>query len=60
MYKRNCTIRIVKTRALISCAVAKSRFFRNEALLFAIKSFSVVVVVFFSYFFSFYVAILDL
>ena len=43
MYKRNCTIRIAKTKALISCTVAKNRFSRNEALLFAIKSFRVVV-----------------
>ena len=38
---RDCTIRIAKTKALISCTVAKSRFSHNDALLFAIKSFSV-------------------
>ena len=42
MYKWNCTIRIAKTKSLISCAVAKSRFSHNEALLFAIKSLSVI------------------
>ena len=49
MYKGNCTIRIAKTMALISCAVAKSRFSHYEAVLFAIKSFSVI---FFMIFFS--------
>ena len=46
-------IRIAKTKAPISCAVAKSRFSHNEALLFAIKSFSVI----FFHIFSFFVAI---
>ena len=47
-------IRIAKTKALISYAFAKSQFSHNEALLFAIKSFSVI---FFIIFFSFFVAI---
>ena len=57
MYKRNCTILRAKIKALISCAVAKKRFSRNEALLFAIKSFSVVVCLFFRTFSAFFVAI---
>ena len=43
LYKWNCTIRIAKTKALIKCAVATSRFSLNEALLFGIKHFSVCV-----------------
>ena len=31
MYKRNCTIRIAETKALISWAGAKSRFSHNES-----------------------------
>ena len=51
----NC---IAKTKALIICAVAKSRFSHNEALLFAIISFSVIF--FHHIFLAFFVAILGL